>query len=138
MPMQRWMQSAAGGTSQRLKPALAIVCSRSRTPSPPLIVPAVSAVAIHASLQPPALGVPAAYDSVVPSDAAHTALLLCTIFALRQDQTRIRDPSCDGFMPAPSRAAEGIKPDLRVSEPQLNLRVLAGNANWDRCYTSCR
>src|SRR6266852_578069 len=44
------MQSAAGGTSQRLKPAFAIVCSRSRIPSPaPDIVPALSIVAIHAS-----------------------------------------------------------------------------------------
>src|SRR6516165_2845971 len=29
MPMQRWMQSAAGGTSQRLNPGLAIILSRS-------------------------------------------------------------------------------------------------------------
>ena len=28
--MQRWMQSAAGGTSQRLKPAVAMMRSRSR------------------------------------------------------------------------------------------------------------
>src|SRR5689334_681609 len=34
MPMHRWMQSAAGGTSQRLKPAVAIVCSLSRKPAP--------------------------------------------------------------------------------------------------------
>src|SRR5215471_124294 len=34
MPMQRWMQSAAGGTSQRLKPACATVRSRSRIPAP--------------------------------------------------------------------------------------------------------
>src|ERR1700730_16147082 len=41
------MQSAAGGTSQRLKPAFAIVCSRSRIPSPPPeILPAFSTVAI--------------------------------------------------------------------------------------------
>src|SRR5215468_1916648 len=32
MPMQRWMQSAAGGTSQRLKPAVAMMRSRSRNP----------------------------------------------------------------------------------------------------------
>src|SRR6516162_7303419 len=32
MPMQRWMQSAAGGTNQRLNPAFATVCSRSRIP----------------------------------------------------------------------------------------------------------
>src|SRR5690242_7881517 len=35
MPMQRWMQSAAGGTSQRLKPGLAIMRSRSRMPASP-------------------------------------------------------------------------------------------------------
>src|SRR5579883_189038 len=44
------MHSAAGGTSQRLKPALATVCSRSRIPAPaPDTGPAVSAVAIIAS-----------------------------------------------------------------------------------------
>src|ERR1700722_15881629 len=47
MPMHRWMQSAAGGTSQRLKPAFAIVCSRSRIPIPPLdTVPALLIVVI--------------------------------------------------------------------------------------------
>src|SRR5215813_6737578 len=35
MPMQRWMHSAAGGTSQRLNPALAMMRSRSRRPIPP-------------------------------------------------------------------------------------------------------
>src|SRR6478672_11844348 len=35
MPMHRWMHSAAGGTSQRLKPAVAIVRSRSRKPEAP-------------------------------------------------------------------------------------------------------
>ena len=30
--MQRWMQSAAGGTSQRLNPAAAMMRSRSRMP----------------------------------------------------------------------------------------------------------
>src|ERR1700730_1841158 len=40
MPMHRWMQSAAGGTSHRLKPAVAIVRSLSRNPAPtPDIVP---------------------------------------------------------------------------------------------------
>jgi hypothetical protein len=44
------MQSAAGGTSQRLKPAFAIVCSRSRIPIPPPdIVPAPLIVVIHSS-----------------------------------------------------------------------------------------
>ena len=48
--MHRWMQSAAGGTSQRLKPAFAMVCSRSRIPSPPRdTAPALSSVAIRPS-----------------------------------------------------------------------------------------
>ena len=34
MPMQRWIASAAGGTSQRLKPACATVRLRSRNPPP--------------------------------------------------------------------------------------------------------
>jgi hypothetical protein len=33
IPMQRWMQSAAGGTSQRLNPALAMMRSRSSSPA---------------------------------------------------------------------------------------------------------
>src|SRR5580692_591634 len=50
MPIQRWMQSAAGGTSQRLKPAVAIVRSLSRMPAPaPVMVPAPSIVAIYSS-----------------------------------------------------------------------------------------
>src|ERR1700723_157404 len=44
------MQSAAGGTSQRLKPALAIVCSRSRIPAPaPDMAPALLSVVINSS-----------------------------------------------------------------------------------------
>src|ERR1700724_3730067 len=47
MPMQRWMQSAAGGTSQRLKPDLAIILSRSRSPgAEPTSPPACSIVAM--------------------------------------------------------------------------------------------
>src|ERR1700744_5067050 len=42
IPRERWMQSAAGGTSQRLKPAAAIVRSLSRIPPPtPPMVPAL-------------------------------------------------------------------------------------------------
>lgn len=37
MPMHRWIASAAGGTSQRLKPGPAIVCSLSRKPSPAIV-----------------------------------------------------------------------------------------------------
>jgi hypothetical protein len=35
MPMQRWIASAAGGTSQRLKPAFATIRSRSSKPGAP-------------------------------------------------------------------------------------------------------
>jgi hypothetical protein len=50
------MHSAAGGTSQRLKPAVAIVRSRSRMlPSKPRIVPSSSIVAIVVSSKPAAL-----------------------------------------------------------------------------------
>src|SRR6202035_4366043 len=34
MPMHRWMQSAAGATSQRLKRVVAMILSRSRIPKP--------------------------------------------------------------------------------------------------------
>src|SRR5580692_1050938 len=34
MPMHRWMHSAAGGTNHRLKPAVAMILSRSRMPKP--------------------------------------------------------------------------------------------------------
>src|SRR4051812_42185461 len=51
MPMQRWMQSAAGGTSQRLKPACAMMRSRSRIPGPrPRMAPACSMVAMDVPL----------------------------------------------------------------------------------------
>src|SRR5262245_40531297 len=55
MPIQRWMHSAAGGTIQRLKPAVATVRSLSRMPAPapdrvPLIV-----VIYKPPLQPPLL-----------------------------------------------------------------------------------
>src|ERR1700744_4130717 len=47
MPIQRWIQSPAGGTSQRLKPAAPIVRSLSRIPPPPpLMVPALLIVVI--------------------------------------------------------------------------------------------
>src|ERR1700733_1974928 len=51
MPMHKWMQSAAGGTSQRLNPALAIVRSRSRSrPAGPMRLPACSIVVTLSSL----------------------------------------------------------------------------------------
>src|SRR6266852_3348221 len=68
MPMHRWIQSAAGGTSQRLKPAFAIVCSRSRMPSflAPDIVPSLLIVVICPSLQPPVPSMSVDYDPIVP------------------------------------------------------------------------
>src|SRR5580692_751999 len=80
MPMHRWMQSAAGGTSHLLKPAFATVCSRSKIPNsaPGIDLPALSTVAIRPSLQPPAPGVPAVYEPNSPkvshdaATAAHT------------------------------------------------------------------
>src|SRR5690349_5228020 len=80
MPMHRWMQSAAGGTSHLLNPAFATVCSRSKIPNsePGTDLPALSTVAIRPSLQPPAPGVPAVYDPIPqkvshdPATAAHT------------------------------------------------------------------
>src|SRR5258708_29823520 len=75
MPMHRWIQSAAGGTIQRLKPAVAIVRSLSRNPAPvPDMVPLI--VVIEPSLQQPLLGVSAAYDpvpSLSPQAAPHIA-----------------------------------------------------------------
>src|SRR5262249_2612227 len=60
------MHSAAGGTSHRLKPAFATVCSRSNIPNsaPGMVLPALSTVAIRPSLQPPAPGVSAVYDPI--------------------------------------------------------------------------
>src|SRR5262245_28903570 len=52
MPMHRWMQSAAGGTIQRLKPGLAMMRSRSSNPIPETGKSSVvSKVAIASSLQ---------------------------------------------------------------------------------------
>src|SRR5882672_1536959 len=67
MPMHRWMQSAAGGTSQRLKPAVAIVRSLSRNPAPaPDTVPALLIVVIVVSpCRPPLMGAPAIHNPVV-------------------------------------------------------------------------
>src|ERR1700693_2704454 len=62
------MQSAAGGTSQRLKPAFAMVCSRSRIPIPPPdTVPALLIVVIPSSPNSRPSGMSAVYDPVVLS-----------------------------------------------------------------------
>src|ERR1700754_3426755 len=63
IPIQRWMQGAAGGTSQRLKPAVAMVRSLSRIPNPPPVsVPAPSNVLIASSHAAALDGCPAVCD----------------------------------------------------------------------------
>src|SRR5260370_10957853 len=73
------MQSAAGGTSQRLKPALAMVCSRSRIPSrAPDTLPVLLIVVIDClPLQPPLPGRSATYDPVAFSTPANQLPLCC-------------------------------------------------------------
>src|ERR1700751_2229722 len=56
MPMHRWMQSAAGGTSQRLKPAAAIVRSLSRKPVPAELMPPVLLIVVIRPSSQPSLG----------------------------------------------------------------------------------
>src|SRR5471030_239554 len=51
MPMQRWMAKAAGGTSQRLKPGLAMMRSLDRNAGWPTLRP--SAVMLVLILYPP-------------------------------------------------------------------------------------
>src|ERR1700743_1871481 len=101
MPMHRWIQSAAGGTIQRLKPAVAIVRSLSRNPAPvPDMVPLI--VVIEPSLQQPLLGMSAAYDPVLtPSPQAAPILLPRTIF-----ETRPGSPSAfENLTPGATRYA---------------------------------
>src|SRR6266436_1573687 len=73
------MQSAAGGTSQRLKPALAMVCSRSRIPSrAPDTLPVLLIVVIDClPLQPPLPGRSATCDPVAFSTPANQLPLCC-------------------------------------------------------------
>src|SRR5579883_2255332 len=82
------MHSAAGGTNQRLKPAFATVCSRSRMPAPlPDTVPAVSAVAIYASTgsRP---SVVSAFGSRPQAPVGYAPALRCFAqsFEMRRDQ----------------------------------------------------
>ncbi len=84
--MHRWMQSAAGGTSQRLKPALAIVRSLSRNPAPaPDMVPPLLMVVIEPSLQPLFLSVSAVYDPVL-SPSLRISNAAPHNFRMRQDR----------------------------------------------------
>src|SRR6267154_2387555 len=93
MPMHRWMQSAAGGTSQRLKPAVAIVRSLSRIPPPPPdIIPAsLIVVVIDFYLQPPFRAC-CRFDPVVPVlHAPSSHLQFRTIFECARIAKRIRE-----------------------------------------------
>src|SRR4051794_9581403 len=87
MPMQRWMHSAAGGTSQRLKPAVAMVRSRSRKPAPaPESVPALSIEAIHSSPKATLLSGPPLRSRSSAVAAQPVSLLLRTMIDARQDR----------------------------------------------------
>src|SRR5277367_5719285 len=106
MPMHRWMQSAAGGTSQRLKPAAAIVRSLSRIPPPaPDMVPALLIVVIRSSpAQPPLPDMSAVLDPVVQSPSADQHPRCCSAANLPDapgSPGRIRKVST----PAPTRYA---------------------------------
>ena len=91
------MQSAAGGTSQRLKPAVAIVRSLSRNPVPaPGMVPAllIDVIAIF-PLQPTVvLGVFVVFDPVVTTQWNSPILLCRAISGTRGDRhARSRTPT---------------------------------------------
>src|SRR5262245_27722604 len=60
MPMQRWMHRAAGGTSQRLKPGLATMRSRSRIPT---LLTGISAVVPIAAIASSPRGAPPQFST---------------------------------------------------------------------------
>src|ERR1700737_5477306 len=135
MPMHRWMQSAAGGTSQRLKPAFAIVCSRSRIPAPPPdIVPALSMVAIPSSPTAAHAGHVCIYDPVVPAlrGAAAPTLLPRTIFEMRQDREahsksqHLGRPVMPFAAASPGRLLPRIERANLPSAPQRTQRTKIG------------
>src|SRR5437016_5485430 len=106
MPMHRWMQSAAGGTSQRLKPAVAMVRSLSRIlPPAPDMVPALLIVVIRSSPgQPPLPDMPAVLDPDAegPSADQHPR---CRPAAKLQDAPGSRKRIRKGSTPALTRYA---------------------------------
>src|SRR3954462_14851743 len=141
MPMQRWMHRAAGGTSQRLNPAVAMVRSRSRKPAPaPESVPALSMVDMHSSPE-------AALLNGLPRRSCSSACSAAFVPAA---------PHNDRRAPGSSRASEtlnpltlGAMPDatagllsmahlLRISQARLDLRVSAEELNWGRSGDRCR
>src|SRR6201991_1575857 len=98
MPMHRWMQSAAGGTSQRLKPAVAIVRSRSRKPAPAPDTPAVLLIVVILSLPAAAiLGVSAVHDPASAHPAISFSIAASHHFPMRRDHYRIEEfNTCNG------------------------------------------
>src|ERR1700704_5817370 len=107
------MQSAAGGTSQRLKPAVAIVRSLSRSPAPaPDLVPALLLSVVINSLlplQPPLPGRSATYDPAVPKHRGEPTptLLLRTI------------PECAGI----TKRIREFQPPTRQDMPGAGARL---------------
>src|SRR3954454_21307506 len=148
MPMHRWMQSAAGGTSQRLKPAVATVRSLSRTPAPaPDTVPALLIVVIDVSpCSPPLMGAPAVHDPVVLSAAAEQLPHCCSAqfqdapgsvsaFENHKPQTPPTMPIAVGtsanFGLSRNRFVSCTKRDSTSVSP-------AEKCNWDRSRDRCR
>src|SRR5215472_1973160 len=80
MPMQRWIASAAGGTSHRLKPACAMIRSRSSKPAPAPTWPFTKPATVMCVLSP--------WFSFAKqrTRASHSALLL-----------RKSSPACQGL-----------------------------------------
>ena len=122
--MQRWMQSAAGGTNQRLNPAFATVCSRSKIPCPPPdIVPALSSVAI--CLSPTAAHAEHVCHPTIPLSSsvpsARASFLACCPAPFRtasvsRNAVEVLTPGRTGYA-ARRRAGRSLYPGLRVLFP---------------------
>src|ERR1700712_954088 len=113
------MQSAAGGTSQRLKPAVAMVRSLSRKPPPaPDMVPALLIVVMSSS--PNSRPCRACLSPAIPlspalDGAAAPTLLPRRIIQMRQDREthpKFLTPETTGY------AAAGASLDLKTARPR--------------------
>src|ERR1700682_3948757 len=142
------MQSAAGGTSQRLKPALAMVCSRSRIPSrAPDTLPVLLIVVIDLSpLQPP---LPGRSATTIPLSPEHRSEPAPTLL-LRTIQDALGSLSASENYQPPTRqdmadAVAGLNPKMcpppttcALPQTRLDLRSPAENVDWDRTRDGCR
>src|SRR3954452_19701536 len=125
MPMQRWMHRAAGGTSQRLNPAVAMVRSRSRKPAPaPESVPALSMVDMHSSPE-------AALLNGLPRRSCSSACSAAFVPAAPHNDRRapgssrasdVKTPNL-GAMPDATAGLLSMAHLLRISQARLDLRV---------------